>query len=39
MSSEDSNEINHYVDGLLSKVVNDFVSNKLSSSLHFLALC
>jgi len=30
MSSEDSNEINHYVDGLLSKVVNDFVSNKLN---------
>jgi len=24
MSSEDSNEINHYVDGLLSEVVNDF---------------
>jgi hypothetical protein len=30
MSSEDSNKINHYVDGLLSEVVNDFVSNKLN---------
>ena len=30
MSSEDSNEINHYVDGLLSEVVNDFVSNKFN---------
>ena len=30
MSSEDSNEINHYVDVLLSEVVNDFVSNKFN---------